>query len=790
MKKIYVLLLFFCLALSAGNITVILPVKSTVTENTAAKELQTLLKKTSKVTIVKEGAKFSGKVIYVGSTAAAKKYGAVKKFDGDEWLIRAIDGNRIILNGGRRGVIYAAYELLERLGNLMFLDQYTTHGPEKEPEWSKNYAVSGKMPFSWRTLYSYFPPDLQGRHLWNMRSRQNFFINEKFSPLMKAHGLTPFFGKPRASHTFYSYTKEWKNAPDEYFSLSARTGKRERAVSPYGPGQVCFTHPEVRKLFAQQLEKFIQMDMADYKDVPPPVCYAIAHNDNNNPCVCENCKAAVKKLGNYTGLVIDFVNHIGRSVAKKYPHVILKMSAYFFAQPPPVPGTKIEKNVVPSIAQMGMEWEDFSSFTRTKRESLLPLNHPVNARAFKEFKQWASFGKISTWDYWMTWRERGLLTDNCEAVRENLKIYKDTADIICGEIEYPLQTSFHPLRMYLIHRLWSDPARDADAEIERFMNVYYGKAVKEMKAVRALILAENKTLNGKMTVPVNVRKGLNVRYFTEAEKLFNAALAKAKGDKALTQRIKRERFNFDRVRTMLPQIPANLAPGDQVVRKRMLAVFNELANLYLSGEGRKRETAEIERAASGPVFTTEPVKEFPGRKVVAHFRGNSFSPQYKAISAADADSATGTAIYHPVNGLKTEGVRFGYLNSIAKKSVIRTIGHKQFKFDGKYHWYRIGEVTLAPSCYVFAHKTWQLQRPLNEVYGMTADNRVDIYVKLKTEMDKKNPQKVDKLWLDGVLLLEPQVPGKVETEKTTAQKSQTLVKKTSNVPLAKEGAKD
>jgi hypothetical protein len=73
---------------------------------------------------------------------------------------------------------------------------------------------------------------------------------------------------------------------------------------------------------------------------------------------------------------------------------------------------------------------------------------------------------------------------------------------------------------------------------------------------------------------------------------------------------------------------------------------------------------------------------------------------------------------------------------------------------------------------------------------MTSDNRVDIYVKLKTEMDKKNPQKVDKLWLDGVLLLEPQVPGKIETKKTAAQKSQMLVKNTSNVPLVKEGAKD
>ena len=767
MKRIHILLLFLCLALSAGNVTVVLPVKPTDMEKTAAQELKTLLGKVSNVSVVTCGNKTDGKVISVGNTKLAEKAGAVKKFDGDEWLLRAIDGNTLVINGGRRGVIYGVYELLERLGNLMFLDQYTTHGPEKEPVWSKNYAVSGKMPFSWRTLYSYFPPDLQGRHLWNMRSRQNFFINEKFSPLMKAHGLTPFFGKPRASHTFYSYTKEWKNAPDEYFSLSARTGKRERATSPYGPGQVCFTHPEVRKLFVQQLEKFIRMDMAEYKDVPPPVCYAIAHNDNNNPCVCENCKAAVKKLGNYTGLVIDFVNHIGRSVAKKYPHVFLKMSAYFFAQPPPVPGTKIEKNVVPGIAQMGMEWEDFSSFTRTKRESLLPLNHLLNAKAFKEFKEWAAFGKISTWDYWITWRDRGLLTDNCEAVRENLQIYKGTAEIICGEIENPLNTSFHALRMYLIHRLWCDPSRDADAEIERFMNVYYGKAANEMKAIRNQILAENKMLNGQMTIPVNCRKGLNVRYFTEAEKLFNAALAKAKGDKALTLRIKRERLCFDRVRTMLPQIPANLAPGAQVVRKRMRADFYELANLYLSGEGRKRETAEFERAALGPLFTTEPVKEFPGRKVVAHFKGNSFPQQYKAISAADADSATGTAIYHPVNGLKTEGVRFGYLNSVAKKSVIRTIGPKQFKFDGKYHWYRLGEVTLAPSCYVFAHKTWQIQRPLNEVYGMPPDNRVDIYVKLKTGMDKKNPQKVDKLWMDGVLLLEPCTAS--ETQKTTAQ---------------------
>ena len=39
MKKIYALLLFFCLALSAGNLTVVLPVKPTDMEKTAAQEL-------------------------------------------------------------------------------------------------------------------------------------------------------------------------------------------------------------------------------------------------------------------------------------------------------------------------------------------------------------------------------------------------------------------------------------------------------------------------------------------------------------------------------------------------------------------------------------------------------------------------------------------------------------------------------------------------------------------------------------------------------------------------------
>ena len=85
----------------AGKITVVLPGNASVTEKTAAKELQVLLKKTSQVSVVKEGAKTSGKVVYVGNTAFAQKNNAVRKFDTEEWLIQAVDANTLILNGGQ-----------------------------------------------------------------------------------------------------------------------------------------------------------------------------------------------------------------------------------------------------------------------------------------------------------------------------------------------------------------------------------------------------------------------------------------------------------------------------------------------------------------------------------------------------------------------------------------------------------------------------------------------------------------------------------------------------------------
>ena len=106
MKKFLIFSILCSLTLAfAGKMTVVLPVKATAMEQTAARELQDLLKKTSVVSIVKEGEKTSGKVLYVGATGQAEKLFGKKTFGDEEWVLRAIDSNSIVLAGGRRGVI-------------------------------------------------------------------------------------------------------------------------------------------------------------------------------------------------------------------------------------------------------------------------------------------------------------------------------------------------------------------------------------------------------------------------------------------------------------------------------------------------------------------------------------------------------------------------------------------------------------------------------------------------------------------------------------------------------------
>ena len=103
----------------------------------------------------------------------------------------------------------------------------------------------------------------------------------------------------------------------------------------------------------------------------------------------------------------------------------------------------------------------------------------------------------------------------------------------------------------------------------------------------------------------------------------------------------------------------------------------------------------------------------------------------------------------------SEGIVFGYCNRVGKKSVVKKLKPGEFKFDGKYHWYRIGVVDLSADCCAFAHKGWEMQRTLMDLLGSAPRDRVELFIRLKAEPDAASPDKIAKLWMDGVAAFEP-----------------------------------
>jgi len=73
----------------------------------------------------------------------------------------------------------------------------------------------------------------------------------------------------------------------------AENGQRLPAYDSRGPGQLCLTNSDVRKIFINNLRRHIRDDRkeADQKGTRYPEIYSINQNMRANHCYCENCRA-------------------------------------------------------------------------------------------------------------------------------------------------------------------------------------------------------------------------------------------------------------------------------------------------------------------------------------------------------------------------------------------------------------------------------------------------------------------------------------------------------------------
>ncbi|MBC8443164.1 hypothetical protein H8D79_00410, partial [PVC group bacterium] len=265
--------------------SIVQSVKATEPEEFAAQELAAFLSRVTGAafSVVSEASLPGGaRGIYVGWTEYAARSGIdAAKLREEEWVIRSV-GEDLILSGGRpRGTLYAVYEFLERQVGCHWLDRRTEVVPSRPTLTLGKLDIQAKPWFWKRQVHSPTgtPVDKWLFMIRNKNYRYGFRGRRDFFPQGAFYRLD---GYPRKLHSFSHYVNaaDWFKSRPEYFSLNA-AGKRVPAYDGSGPGQLCLTHPDVRRLTLKKLREYIAKDRAEAakKGCPPPRVYPIGQND-------------------------------------------------------------------------------------------------------------------------------------------------------------------------------------------------------------------------------------------------------------------------------------------------------------------------------------------------------------------------------------------------------------------------------------------------------------------------------------------------------------------------------
>ncbi len=752
--KIRALISFMVASLCAMALEIVLPEAPTIFEKTAAEELAQHLKQAygTEIATVSEKTASGGMSIFVGNTALAKASGIDCATMGNEdWMLKSLDGKRILLVGGSpRGVIYSAYELLERLYGVLWLDEHFTVVPKSALDKWPSIDIKGMPDFRIRSIHSYFSSDDKARWLYKSRNRINYFHDEErgkvFRETMPKYGIFCMYGLPtKACHTYYYYTKDLPPEDEDCFSMN-KQGKRVRSTSGSGPGQICLSNPKTLDVFEKKLREFIA---ADIKETPdnPPVLYEVSANDNASECQCPGCRALVEKYQSYGGAVMDFTNSLAERIEKDYPYIKLQMFAYNTAAKPPV-GIKARPNVLVRLAQLGTEW------TGGHRESLRSLNHPNNAEALAELNAWAPIANISIWDYWVTYC--GTAAGICyEAIADNLRIYhKLGVESFFVEHEFPMQIPFYALRLWLGKRLLNDSSLNLDELTDKFMAGYYGDAAPVMKELLLFMVNRQSEIKEDLgNFSYRNRPDFTEEYFATCEKHISKALELAKTpDYRKHVIMERLVMNYARLRRFKNTASSDMPAFFKFIRDDCDVVWQDWAS---TSKWFLRTVAMYEGVET-PIPMPE---EYDGCKVIHQITWHD-TLDYVPVRTvyADPDAAGGRALKAEDQATGYSGMTFGYYVKGKQKFVQQhgPLPIDQIAQDGKYHFYKVGKVTLDKTGFFHAHRSWTDQWFTDHLYVPGGDNDYIAYISLKCvgpAYVKDSKDKVSAIYSDRVLLV-------------------------------------
>ncbi|NLZ87877.1 MAG: DUF4838 domain-containing protein [Clostridiales bacterium] len=371
----------------------------------------------------------------------------------------ASDGAGVRLYGGKRGIIYAAYELLERLGCRFF-------AVDCELVPVREYLAVPDMDLTQVPVLEY-----REHNYADLTQHARFAVKSRLNG--QSHSIPESMGG-HISYAWFVHTVDqmvpqdlYAQAHPEYYALWE--GKRQ---TQRHTGQLCLTNPGTQAAAIRHVREALLNN-------PKATMISLSQNDwNGHNCQCPDCLASDEAEGSPAGTMLRFVNAVAEALEPEFPGVVFSTLAYNYTRPAPRL-TRPRANV--SVQLCSIEC-CFSHPFETCDDHSRHVKRPdgTTSSFISDLRAW---GKVSSrnyiWDYTTSFAHYPSPHPNWRCLQPNMRAFISNG--VKGVFEQANGakgggSDLNELRAYVLAKLLWDADTDVDRHIREFTDHYYGAA--------------------------------------------------------------------------------------------------------------------------------------------------------------------------------------------------------------------------------------------------------------------------------------------------------------------------
>ena len=625
----------------------------------AAEEMQRCTEKMTgvKLPIVKGEASLSDNSVFL---APADSLG------GDGFRIRVDERKSVHVTGGRRGVLYGVYELLEKYGGCGWYASWHEVIPRKD-----KFSIPSDLDDTQKPAFemrSTTWKDVKFNEDFAARLRYNGHPNDGLFNLAEKHGGAPlrFVERLPVCHTFNRILppkKYFKDHP-EWFSEINGVRRDQRT-------QICLTNPGAFETAYSNICEIIDAELAKRRakgveGLADQLVVGISQNDWRNFCECASCKAIDDREESHAGSLLHFVNGMAERLDQRYPGILVETLIYQYSRK----ATKTmrpRKNVIPCICSI-----ECSFIAPLERETVA-----VNAAYMRDLRKWGALtDMLYVWDYTPGWNHFFYPLPNQRVFAANMRTFRANGCRYLFEEGGPKYADFAQLKAWLIAKFAWNPDQPIEPLLDQFFKGHYGAAAPYLRAYydrMEELAAANE--NKKFSTWENNRPDVFPDSFIDwARGVFRQAEAAVSNDSVLSFNVRLQSFvpvcvRLDRRGAKAKWIwvtrdPSKFPGFDDVADDIRLAFdlrkeLEPIGKMYLSNTSQKsdvswkawRKMLEFSRPEKGSDSVTLGVRDL-------HYRSTQFG---RYVKDAEAYGGESIEVYGVQDYFPTVQLDFGHV---------------------------------------------------------------------------------------------------------------------------------